>query len=134
MDPEAGATSNGVDPSGDLVSRQDIVAIERADARLAILAEPYLERPDVDWGRMFSTVGLSVRGKIFGLINRAGRLMVKIPEQRADELVADRSVQRMVMRGREMREWVELDYEAGDTAWAALLAEAHAYLDEITPR
>ena len=63
-----------------------------------------------------------------------GQLMVKIPEARADELVADGTVAKIVMRGREMREWVELDYDAGDAAWASLLAEAHAYLNEITPR
>ena len=111
----------------------DDTSIEQGDARLAVLAEPYLAMPDVDWGRMFSASGLRVRGKVFGLVNRAGRLMVKIPGQRADELVADSTVQRMVMGGREMREWVELDYEAGDAAWASLLAEAHACLDEITP-
>lgn len=117
-------------PSG----TKNAAAVELGDARLATLAEPYLTLPDVDWGRMFSTVGLCVRGKVFALINRAGRLMVKIPESRADELVADGSVQRMVMGGRERREWVELDYDAGDAAWASLLAEAHAYLDEVTPR
>ena len=113
---------------------KDTAAVERGDARLAILSEPYLAHSDVDWGRMFSTVGLRVRGKIFGLVNHAGHLMVKIPEARADELVETGTVQRMAMRGREMREWVELDYDAGDAAWASLLAEAHAYLDEITPR
>jgi TfoX/Sxy family transcriptional regulator of competence genes len=113
---------------------KDAAAVERGDARLATLAEPYLALPDVDWGRMFSAEGLRVRGKVFALVNHAGRLMVKIPESRADELVADGSVQRMVMREREMREWVELDYDAGDAAWASLLAEAHTYLDEITAR
>ncbi len=101
---------------------------------LAELAEPYLATPDVDWGRMFSTVGLRVRGKIFGLVNHQGNLMVKIPEARADELVAAGTLQKVTMRGREMREWVALDYDAGDAAWADLLAEAYGYLDEITPR
>jgi TfoX/Sxy family transcriptional regulator of competence genes len=113
---------------------KDAAAVERGDGRLATLAEPYLAHPDVDWGRMFSTVGLRVRGKVFGLVNHGGKLMVKIPEARADELVTAGTVQRMQMRGRAMREWVELDYEAGDAAWADLLAEAHAYLDQITPR
>ena len=113
---------------------KDAAAVELGDARLATLAEPYLALPDVDWGRMFSAEGLRVRGKTFALVNHAGRLMVKIPEARADELVASGSVQRMVMRDRKMREWVELDYDAGDAAWSSLLAEAHAYLDEITPR
>jgi TfoX/Sxy family transcriptional regulator of competence genes len=113
---------------------KDAAATERGEARLATLAEPYLAMPDVDWGRMFSATGLRVRGKVFGLVNHEGQLMVKIPEARADELVADGTVQRVVMRDREMREWVELDYDAGETAWADLLADAHAFLEQITPR
>jgi hypothetical protein len=113
---------------------KDAAAVERGEARLATLAEPYLAMPDVDWGRMLSATGLRVRGKVFGLVNHEGQLMVKIPEARADELVADGTVQRVVMRDREMREWVELDYDAGETAWADLLAGAHAFLEQITPR
>ena len=108
-------------------------AAERGDARLDVLADGYLERPGVDWGRMFSTVGLRVRGKVFGLVDHVGALMVKIPQSRADELVSQGSVSRKVMNGRHMREWVELPYDAGEDAWRALLAEAYRYLDEITP-
>ncbi len=39
---------------------------------------------------------------------------------------------RMVMRGREMREWLTVDRGEHDR-WAPLIAEAYAYLDEITP-
>lgn len=109
-------------------------AVAAGDALLDQLAGEYLQRDDVDWGRMFSTTGLRVRGKIFGLVNHDGDLMVKIPEARADERVAAGTVTRIAMRGREMREWVELPQAAGLDAWRALLAEAFAYLDEITPR
>jgi TfoX/Sxy family transcriptional regulator of competence genes len=105
-----------------------------ADSRLARLAEPFLEQPGVSWGRMFSNTGLSVRGKIFAVVNHAGHLMVKIPEARVDELDSSGAAPRMVMRGREMREWAEMSFDAGENAWRELLAEAYAYLDEITPR
>jgi hypothetical protein len=72
-----------------------------------------------------------VRGKIFAVVNSAGNLMVKVPEQRADALEADGTATRMVMRGRVMREWVEMPPERGEAAWEALLEEAYAYLDEI---
>jgi TfoX/Sxy family transcriptional regulator of competence genes len=98
------------------------------------LAEPYLAKPDVAWGRMFSTTGLSVRGKIFGVVNHVGALMVKVPEARADELEAEGAAQRVVMRGREMREWVEMPAERGEAAWAALLADAYAFVESITPQ
>lgn len=106
-----------------------------AHARLEALAGGYLDRPGVDWGRMFGTIGLRVRGKIFAVaVHDGGGLMVKIPEGRADERIAAGEVTRMVMRGREMREWVVAPLEAPDAVWESLLAESSAYLDEITPR
>ena len=104
------------------------------DATLERLAGDYLGRDGVTWGRMFSSTGLAVRGKIFAVVNHAGNLMVKVPEQRADELDATGEAPRMVMRGREMREWVEMSPDRGETAWAGLLADAYAYVDSITPR
>ena len=104
-----------------------------ADAMLERLAEPYLARDGVTWGRMFSSTGLGVRGKIFAVVNHAGNLMVKVPEARVDELEAAGTAQRMVMRGREMREWVEMSPDHGDDGWSALLAEAYGYVDSITP-
>jgi hypothetical protein len=100
---------------------------------LETLAGPYLARPGVAWGRMFSTTGLSVRGKIFAVVNHSGNLMVKVPEGRADELETDGRASRMVMRGRQMREWVEMPPERGASEWEGLLAEAYAYVDAITP-
>jgi hypothetical protein len=102
-------------------------------ATLERLAEGYLNREGVSWGRMFSTDGLSIRGKIFAVVNNSGNLMVKVPESRADELDASGEAPRMVMHGREMREWVEMAPDRGEPAWSDLLAEAYAYLDEITP-
>ena len=104
-----------------------------AHARLESLADDYLARPGVDWGRMFGTIGLRVRGKIFAVAVHDGGLMVKIPEARADEREAAGETTRMVMRGREMREWVVAPLDARDAVWTSLLEEAYAYLDEITP-
>lgn len=105
-----------------------------AQARLEGLAEPYLARPGVDWGRMFGTIGLRVRGKVFAVAVHDGGLMVKIPAARAAERMAAGEVRRMVMAGREMREWVVAALDAPDALWTSLLEEAHAYLDAITPR
>lgn len=105
-----------------------------AHAMLERLAETYLQRDGVTWGRMFSSTGLGVRGKIFAVVTQDANLMVKVPEARADELDESGIASRMVMRGRAMREWVEMPPERGEAAWRELLAEAYAYLDEITPR
>jgi hypothetical protein len=109
-------------------------AREAARALLDDVSSEFLGKPGVAWGRMFSGEGLGVRGKIFAVASLHGGLMVKIPEARADELIADGTVTRMVMRGRAMREWVTMPVEAGYDAWRDLVAEAYSYLDEITPR
>lgn len=106
---------------------------DAARERLEGLAEPFLARDGVRWGRMFSTDGLGIRGKIFAVVPHAGGLMAKVPEAHADALVARGAVERMVMRGRELREWVVMPDDASDAEWTALLEAAHAYLDQITP-
>lgn len=117
------------------VGMQDADVDPRAVAheRLEGLAGEFLAKPGVDWGRMFGTIGLRVRGKVFAVAVHDGGLMVKVPEARADELVAGGDVTRMSMRGREMREWVVAPLDASDGVWRGLLEEAHAYLDAITP-
>ena len=116
-----------------MVTDAERAAADAARARLERLAVPFLARPGVAWGRMFSTDGLSIRGKIFAVVPHAGGLMVKVPEARADELVAAGVAERMVMREREMREWVVMPDAATDAEWVALLEDAYTYLDEITP-
>ncbi len=108
-------------------------AADAARERLERLAAPFLGREGVRWGRMFSTDGLGIRGKIFAVVPHAGGLMAKVPEERADALVTGGSAERMVMRGRTMREWVVMPDAASDAEWTALLEAAYAYLDEITP-
>ncbi len=103
-------------------------------AQLDEFAEQFLARPDVDWGAMFGSVGLRVRGKVFALADFDGDLMVKIPADRVAELSAAGAVAPVEMAGRTMREWVTMPIEAGADAWRDLTAEAHAYVDRITPR
>lgn len=108
-----------------------------AGARGRALFDPIIERhlalPDVDMGRMFSTEGLRIRGKVYAFLSHDGELIVKVPRDRGNELVADGSAERMVMRGREMREWITASPDAGDVVWSPLVDEAHDYVDSITP-
>jgi hypothetical protein len=90
--------------------------------------------PDFDWGAIFGSTGLRVRSRVFAVANDAGDLMVKISERRAGELISEGAVTGMIMHGREMREWVTMPIEAGADNWRELVGEAHAYLDQITPR
>jgi hypothetical protein len=104
----------------------------RAHAIFDPIAADYLTKPDVDIGPMFGSEGLRIRGKIFAFVGYRGGLVVKVPETRADEIVAADVAQRMVMREREMREWLVVG-RAEHEQWAPLVAEAFAYVDSITP-
>ncbi|MGD5271776.1 hypothetical protein QT869_22540, partial [Xanthomonas citri pv. citri] len=109
---------------------------EEGSARAHVIFDPiaaeYLSRPGVDIGPMFGSEGLRIRGKIFAFVGYLSALVVKVPEARAEEIVAAGIAQRMVMREREMREWLLVD-RGEHEHWASLIAEAFAYVDEITP-
>jgi hypothetical protein len=88
--------------------------------------------PDVALTAMFGSEGLSVRGKVFAFVTFEGMLMVKVPEHRVGELAKAHEATPAIMRGRPMREWVMTGPEAPER-WPPLVAEAYAYVDEITP-
>jgi hypothetical protein len=106
---------------------------EQAHAIFDPIADRYLERPDVDFGPMFGSQGLRVRGKVFTFVGHLGGLVVKVPEERATDVVAQGIAERMVIRDRTMREWLTVDVDAGAQRWDDLIGEAFAYVDEITP-
>jgi hypothetical protein len=112
---------------------KDEQAVAHAHSIFDPIAQEFLGRDDVDIGPMFGSEGLRIRGKVFAFIASGGELLVKVPEARADELVAAGTAAHMVMRERTMREWVVLDPGAPDQ-WSSLIGEAFHYLDEITPR
>lgn len=104
----------------------------RAHAIFDPIAAEYLARPGVDIGPMFGSEGLRIRGKIFAFVGYLNGLVVKVPEGRANEIVATGTAERMTMRERTMREWLFVGRDEHEH-WRALIAEAFAYVDEITP-
>lgn len=92
----------------------------------------YLTRPGVDIGPMFGSEGLRIRGKVFAFQGYRGGLIAKLPEARVSALEASGRAERMVMRERAMREWVFVPEDAADL-WPGVVAEAFAFVDEITP-
>jgi hypothetical protein len=97
--------------------------------RLDEIAPDLLAHPDVAIGRMFSSDGLSVRGKIFAFAANDGCLVAKLPAERIDELGLDN----MVMRGRPMAEWAVVPLAEGADRWRAVAQEGLAFVDSITP-
>jgi len=86
--------------------------------------------PDVGFGRMFGSEGLSVRGKFFAFVSSQGDLVVKLAEERIEASGLDN----MVMRGRPMREWAVVPVGDGIDRWREVAREAYAFVDSITPR
>ena len=97
-----------------------------ADPRLAALAKAYASDTRVTLGKMFSSVGLNVNGKIFAMVVR-GHLVVKLPKARVDELVDRGEGQRFEPgHGRVMKEW--LTFTGADARWAGLAREAYEFV------
>lgn len=99
------------------------------ERRFEQLASRFISRPDVTQGTGFgSSPGLRVRGKIFAMLVGGG-LVVKLPKDRVDELVATGVAARFDSgRGRVMKEWATVPI--GRVAdWERLAVEAFAFVN-----
>ena len=78
-------------------------------------------------GRGFGTGALQVDGRIFAMVS-AGRLVVKLPRERVDELVASGDGAPFdAGKGRPMKEWVALSVRI-ERRWLSLATEARAFV------
>jgi hypothetical protein len=74
-------------------------------------------------GGGFGRTALRFQNKIFAMLVR-GRLVLKLPAERVDELIADgEGVRFDANKGTPMREWLSLDPESAH-AWLPLAREA----------
>lgn len=101
-----------------------------SEERFALLVAEFLGNPAVTppSGKKFGTAGLKVHNKIFALLSR-GKLVVKLPRQRVDALVATGAGTRFDPRqdGRLMKEWIVLE-STDQEEWLALAQEALAFV------
>jgi hypothetical protein len=100
-----------------------------AEERYGALVDALDADPDVTLStkKGFGTGTLQVRGGIFAMLTR-GRLVVKLPRQRVDALVAAGEGQRFDPgHGRLMKEWLSLD-PASELEWLPLAREALAFV------
>jgi hypothetical protein len=78
-------------------------------------------------GKGFGSGGLEVDGKLFALVSSRGQYVVKLPDARVQELIAQRIGEHFDPgHGRLMREWLALD--GATERWVALAKEARAYV------
>ena len=99
------------------------------EERYAALVEEFLGDKDVEQsGKGFGSDALKVRGKIFAMLSQ-GRLVVKLPRQRVDALVASGDGERFDPRrdGRVMKEWLALA-PTSSLEWLPLAQEARAFV------
>lgn len=61
---------------------------------------------------------------------RTGRLLVKLPASRVQELIADGTAEPFAPAGRTFREWVAVP-AGGSTTWTSLPAEAFHFLSTL---
>ncbi|HLG73226.1 MAG TPA: hypothetical protein VK009_22620 [Chloroflexota bacterium] len=92
-----------------------------------LLGTPGVTPPAEDSGgrRSFGSNGLKVDGRIFAMLVR-GRLVVKLPRNRVDELVAAGEGERFET-ARVMKEWLTLSPSSG-LDWLELAREALAFV------
>lgn len=103
---------------------------ETPEGRFERSTERFLGDPDVTHGTGFgSNPGLRVRDRIFAMLVRDA-LVVKLPSERVDELVAAGVAVRFdAGKGRPMREWASVP-PSPDANWEQLAIEARAFADQ----
>ncbi|TSE00709.1 hypothetical protein FOS14_06720 [Skermania sp. ID1734] len=97
-----------------------------AERRFENVVDAMLEYPGVTppgGGTGFGSTALKVDRKIFAMLVR-GRLVVKLPRKRIDELVAEKQGERFdANKGTPMKEWLSLDPQS-KLDWTDLAQEA----------
>ena len=109
-------------------------AASAGEARFWDLAEPLLGLAAVSRSTMMGLPCLRWNGAFFASCDRrTGNLLVKLPEQRVDELVAAGQAEPFAPAGRRFREWAAIP-ETKARSWKHLLDEATRFaVDQPTP-
>lgn len=90
-------------------------------------ADPAVTPPSAGKGGRFGDSGLKVSGKLFAMLSK-GELVVKLPKQRVDELIASGTGTRFDPgHGRVMKEWVTIAPSHGRD-WVTLAEEARQFV------
>lgn len=102
------------------------------DARFAPVVRAFDGIRGVTAGKLFASYGLKVNGKIFAMFGK-GRLVVKLPKERVDEMVSAGKAKRFDPgHGRVMKEWVA--FQSEEAQWVELAREAYRFVKENVRR
>jgi hypothetical protein len=106
--------------------RKQKVDATRLDHRFQAVVDAFSKHREVTGGKMMSSYGLKVNGKIFAMFGRK-QFVAKLPKGRVDELVSAQAGKRFDPgHGRIMKEW----FVAGENApdWLELAKEAYDFV------
>lgn len=114
------------------VKRTKMTEKPEVDPRFVPVVQAFAGVPGVKAGKLFSSYGLKVKGKIFAMYGR-GRLVVKLPKERVDEMVGAGKAERFDPgHGRLMKEWAA--FQSGEELWVELAQEAYRFVKENVRR
>jgi hypothetical protein len=106
---------------------------EDHEARFEALAEPMLAQAGVTRSTMMGLPCLRIDGQFFGSLDRlTGDLLVKLPEERVEQLVDAGRAHAFAPAGRRFREWAAIS-PTRRRSWPALLEEALAFVAAQPP-
>lgn len=102
------------------------------DPRFAPVVQAFAGVRGVKAGKLFASYGLKVKGKISAIFGK-GRLVVKQPEERVDEIVTAGKAERFNPgHGRLMKEWAA--FQSEEAQWVELAREAYKFVKENVRR
>lgn len=97
-----------------------------ADPSFAPIVAAFGKSRNVTAGKLMSSYGLKVNGKIFAMFGK-GRFIAKLPKHRVDELVSAGMGERFDPgHGRLMKEWIAI--ESHKESWLELAKEAYKFV------
>jgi hypothetical protein len=100
----------------------------KVDPSFVPVVDAFANDRHVSRGKLMSSYGLKVDGKIFAMFGR-GRFITKLPKKRVDELVSAAKGERFEPgHGRLMKEWIVVG--AGKADWVELAKEAYEFVKQ----
>jgi hypothetical protein len=102
-------------------------SMPEVEPAFAPIVKAFAKDPAVTSGKMMSSVGLKVGGKIFAMMVR-GEFVAKLPKERVDALVKVKQGKYFDPRrdGRLMKEWIALS--GAEATWLGLAREAYRFV------
>ncbi len=107
------------------------------DEALAVRVRDELRgKPGLTEQKMFGGLGFMLDGRMVAAAGSRGRLMLRVPPERADELAGHPGVAPVEMRGRPMRGWLDVDAAVvgSDDDLAGWLALAVGFVSSLPPK